>query len=75
MGDICENMNFVNCFAAPLQAVHLEVVPVAGKNQAVNLSAVIQPNNVNLSVYYWWIGDNLQVKSYNLCSGLPFDIR
>ncbi|XP_044136565.1 VPS10 domain-containing receptor SorCS2 [Bufo gargarizans] len=44
----------------PLQAVHLEVVPVAGRNQEVNLSAVIQPSNVNLSVYYWWIGDNLQ---------------
>ncbi|KAM3938649.1 VPS10 domain-containing receptor SorCS2 isoform 1-T1 [Leptodactylus fuscus] len=44
----------------PLQALHLEVVPVAGRNQEVNLSAVIQPSNVNLSVYYWWIGNNLQ---------------
>ncbi|XP_053314228.1 VPS10 domain-containing receptor SorCS2 isoform X2 [Spea bombifrons] len=45
---------------SPLQALHLEVVPVVGKNREVNLTAVIQPNNVNLSVFYWWIGNNLQ---------------
>ncbi|KAG8591362.1 hypothetical protein GDO81_000140 [Engystomops pustulosus] len=44
----------------PLQALHLEVVPVVGRNQEVNLSAVIQPSNANLSVYYWWIGNNPQ---------------
>ncbi|KAG9479759.1 hypothetical protein GDO78_011672, partial [Eleutherodactylus coqui] len=44
----------------PLQALHLEVVPVAGKNQEVNLSAVTLPSNANLSVYYWWIGNNTQ---------------
>ncbi|MEE6521008.1 hypothetical protein FKM82_018985, partial [Ascaphus truei] len=45
---------------SPLQALHLEVVPVLGKNQEVNLTAVIQPKNANLTVFYWWIGNNLQ---------------
>uniref|UniRef100_A0A8C5LXD9 VPS10 domain-containing receptor SorCS2 n=1 Tax=Leptobrachium leishanense TaxID=445787 RepID=A0A8C5LXD9_9ANUR len=45
---------------SPLQALHLEVVPVAGINQEVNLTAVVQPEHANLSVFYWWIGDNLQ---------------
>ncbi|XP_069488109.1 VPS10 domain-containing receptor SorCS2 isoform X3 [Ambystoma mexicanum] len=45
---------------SPLQALHLEVVPVIGRNQEVNLTAVIQPHNSNLTVFYWWIGSNLQ---------------
>ncbi|CAH2299744.1 VPS10 domain-containing receptor 2 [Pelobates cultripes] len=45
---------------SPLQALHLEVVPVAGRNQEVNLTAVIEPEYAHLSVFYWWIGDNLQ---------------
>lgn len=49
------------CFSAPLQEVHLEVVPIAGQNQEVNLSAVVLPVEANLTVFYWWIGDNLQV--------------
>ncbi|XP_041443704.1 VPS10 domain-containing receptor SorCS2 isoform X2 [Xenopus laevis] len=44
----------------PLQALHLELVPVVGKNKEVNLTAVIQPRNANLTVFYWWIGNNLQ---------------
>jgi hypothetical protein len=46
---------------APLQEVHLEVVPIAGVNQEVNLTAVVLPSEANLTVFYWWIGDNLQV--------------
>eukprot|EP00066_Takifugu_rubripes_P003860 XP_003966785.1 PREDICTED: VPS10 domain-containing receptor SorCS2 [Takifugu rubripes] len=45
---------------APLQEVHLEVVPIAGRNQEVNLSAVVLPADANLTVFYWWIGDDLQ---------------
>ncbi|XP_058861154.1 VPS10 domain-containing receptor SorCS2-like isoform X3 [Acipenser ruthenus] len=45
---------------SPLQEVHLEVVPIAGRNQEVNLTAVILPAATNLTVFYWWIGDNLQ---------------
>ncbi|XP_036407061.1 VPS10 domain-containing receptor SorCS2 isoform X1 [Megalops cyprinoides] len=45
---------------APLQEVHLEVVPIAGRNQEVNLTAVVLPAATNLTVFYWWIGDNLQ---------------
>ncbi|MGH0126614.1 UNVERIFIED_CONTAM: hypothetical protein FKN15_016526 [Acipenser sinensis] len=45
---------------SPLQEVHLEVVPIAGRNQDVNLTAVILPAATNLTVFYWWIGDNLQ---------------
>ncbi|KAG2465458.1 SORC2 protein, partial [Polypterus senegalus] len=44
----------------PLQEVHLEVVPVAGRNQEVNLTAVVLPARNNLTVFYWWIGNNLQ---------------
>lgn len=47
--------------AAPLQALHLEVVPVVGINQEVNLTAVLLPLNPNLTVFYWWIGRSLQV--------------
>ncbi|KAL0970451.1 hypothetical protein UPYG_G00242140 [Umbra pygmaea] len=47
---------------APLQEVHLEVVPIVGINQEVNLSAVVLPSEANLTVYYWWIGENLQPK-------------
>lgn len=46
---------------APLQDVHLEVVPIAGRNQEVNLTAIVLPIEANLTVFYWWIGDNLQV--------------
>uniref|UniRef100_A0A8C6SCG3 Sortilin-related VPS10 domain containing receptor 2 n=1 Tax=Neogobius melanostomus TaxID=47308 RepID=A0A8C6SCG3_9GOBI len=48
------------CCAAPLQEVHLEVVPIAGINQEVNLSAAVLPVEANLTVFYWWIGDNMQ---------------
>jgi len=47
--------------SAPLQALNLEVVPVVGRNQEVNLTAIILPKNPNLTVFYWWIGNNLQV--------------
>ncbi|KAL2079459.1 hypothetical protein ACEWY4_025203 [Coilia grayii] len=47
---------------APLQEVHLEVVPIAGKNQEVNLTATVLPSEANLTVFYWWIGDDLQPK-------------
>uniref|UniRef100_A0A8C8S642 VPS10 domain-containing receptor SorCS2 n=1 Tax=Pelusios castaneus TaxID=367368 RepID=A0A8C8S642_9SAUR len=46
---------------SPLQALHLEVVPVIGRNQEVNLTAIVLPRNPNLTVFYWWIGNNLQV--------------
>uniref|UniRef100_A0A8C9NRT9 VPS10 domain-containing receptor SorCS2 n=1 Tax=Serinus canaria TaxID=9135 RepID=A0A8C9NRT9_SERCA len=45
---------------SPLQALNLEVVPVIGRNQEVNLTAIILPKNPNLTVFYWWIGNNLQ---------------
>lgn len=48
--------------AAPLQALYLEVVPVIGINQEVNLTAVLLPLNPNLTVFYWWIGHSLQVR-------------
>ncbi|XP_046871070.1 VPS10 domain-containing receptor SorCS2 [Hypomesus transpacificus] len=47
---------------APLQEVHLEVVPIAGQNQEVNLTAVVLPREANMTVFYWWIGDSLQPK-------------
>lgn len=47
--------------AAPLQEVHLEVVPIAGRNHEVNLTAIVLPTEANLTVFYWWIGDNQQV--------------
>lgn len=46
---------------APLQEVHLEVVPIAGRNHEVNLTAIVLPTEANLTVFYWWIGDNQQV--------------
>ncbi|XP_020020932.1 VPS10 domain-containing receptor SorCS2 isoform X4 [Castor canadensis] len=45
---------------SPLQALYLEVVPVIGVNQEVNLTAVLLPLNPNLTVFYWWIGHSLQ---------------
>ncbi|XP_029447509.1 VPS10 domain-containing receptor SorCS2 isoform X2 [Rhinatrema bivittatum] len=45
---------------SPLQALYLELVPVVGRNQEVNLTAIIKPRNANLTVFYWWIGKNLQ---------------
>uniref|UniRef100_A0A4X2LXN1 Sortilin related VPS10 domain containing receptor 2 n=1 Tax=Vombatus ursinus TaxID=29139 RepID=A0A4X2LXN1_VOMUR len=45
---------------SPLRALHLEVVPVIGVNQEVNLTAILLPQNPNLTVFYWWIGNNLQ---------------
>ncbi|TKS92590.1 VPS10 domain-containing receptor [Collichthys lucidus] len=44
----------------PLQEVHLEVVPIAGRNHEINLTAVVLPTQANLTVFYWWIGDNLR---------------
>uniref|UniRef100_A0A2R9BF99 VPS10 domain-containing receptor SorCS2 n=1 Tax=Pan paniscus TaxID=9597 RepID=A0A2R9BF99_PANPA len=41
-------------------ALYLEVVPVIGLNQEVNLTAVLLPLNPNLTVFYWWIGHSLQ---------------
>uniref|UniRef100_A0A2I2YDN9 VPS10 domain-containing receptor SorCS2 n=1 Tax=Gorilla gorilla gorilla TaxID=9595 RepID=A0A2I2YDN9_GORGO len=41
-------------------ALYLEVVPVIGINQEVNLTAVLLPLNSNLTVFYWWIGHSLQ---------------
>ncbi|KAG7252264.1 hypothetical protein CRUP_009049, partial [Coryphaenoides rupestris] len=45
---------------APLQEVHLEVGPIAGRNEQVNLTATVLPAEANLTVFYWWIGDSLQ---------------
>ncbi|XP_016051355.1 PREDICTED: VPS10 domain-containing receptor SorCS2 [Miniopterus natalensis] len=45
---------------SPLRALYLEVVPVIGINQEVNLTAVLLPLNPNLTVFYWWIGHSLQ---------------
>ncbi|KAM7158173.1 VPS10 domain-containing receptor SorCS2 [Molossus nigricans] len=45
---------------SPLQALYLEVAPVIGINQEVNLTAVLLPLNPNLTVFYWWIGHSLQ---------------
>ncbi|KAL7984657.1 hypothetical protein Chor_003227, partial [Crotalus horridus] len=44
----------------PLQALHLEVVPAVGRNQDVNLTAIILPRNSNFTLFYWWIGNNIQ---------------
>ncbi|XP_044298787.1 VPS10 domain-containing receptor SorCS2 isoform X2 [Varanus komodoensis] len=44
----------------PLQALHLEVLPVVSRNQEVNLTALIMPRNPNFTLLYWWIGNNLQ---------------
>ncbi|XP_061922114.1 VPS10 domain-containing receptor SorCS2 isoform X3 [Entelurus aequoreus] len=45
---------------APLQEVHLEVIPIAGRNHQVNLTAIVLPAEANLTVFYWWVGDCLQ---------------
>ncbi|EHB03676.1 VPS10 domain-containing receptor SorCS2 [Heterocephalus glaber] len=45
---------------SPLQALYLEVAPVVGINQDMNLTAVLLPPNPNLTVFYWWIGHSLQ---------------
>ena len=58
------SMSFGVLFSAPLQALNLEVVPVIGRNQEVNLTAIILPKNPNLTVFYWWIGNNLQVHEW-----------
>lgn len=58
------SMTFGELFSAPLQALNLEVVPVIGRNQEVNLTAIILPKNPNLTVFYWWIGNNLQVHEW-----------
>lgn len=63
--DSC-SMIFLELCAAPLQALNLEVVPVIGRNQEVNLTAIILPKNPNLTVFYWWIGNNLQVHKWFL---------
>ena len=71
--DITRNYGDVDpypCPSAPLQEVHLEVVPIAGQNQEVNLTAVVLPREANMTVFYWWIGDSLQVSfSYFSCQG------
>lgn len=61
--DSC-SMIFLELCSAPLQALNLEVVPVIGRNQEVNLTAIILPKNPNLTVFYWWIGNNLQVHKW-----------
>ncbi|XP_069782621.1 VPS10 domain-containing receptor SorCS2 isoform X2 [Narcine bancroftii] len=45
---------------SPLQVVHLEVLPVVRRNQQVNLTALVQPSSSNLTVFQWWLGDNLE---------------
>uniref|UniRef100_A0A8D0DXF6 VPS10 domain-containing receptor SorCS2 n=1 Tax=Salvator merianae TaxID=96440 RepID=A0A8D0DXF6_SALMN len=45
---------------SPLLALHLEIVPVVGRNQEVNLTAIILPRNANFTLFYWWIGNSLQ---------------
>uniref|UniRef100_A0A4W3I5A1 VPS10 domain-containing receptor SorCS2 n=1 Tax=Callorhinchus milii TaxID=7868 RepID=A0A4W3I5A1_CALMI len=40
--------------------VHLEVLPVLRRGQLMNLTALVQPSNSNLTVFQWWLGDNLQ---------------
>lgn len=61
--DSCSMTSCEFC-SAPLQALNLEVVPVIGRNQEVNLTAVVLPKNPNLTVFYWWIGNNLQVPEW-----------
>ncbi|XP_055291161.1 VPS10 domain-containing receptor SorCS2 isoform X1 [Moschus berezovskii] len=65
---------------SPLQALYLEVVPVIGVNQEVNLTAVLLPLNPNLTVFYWWIGHSLQPRlslenSVTTRFGDPGDVR
>ncbi|XP_072112009.1 VPS10 domain-containing receptor SorCS2 isoform X2 [Mobula birostris] len=45
---------------SPLQFVHLEVLPVVRRKQQVNLTALVQPSNSNLTVFQWWLGDSLE---------------
>ncbi|XP_041053282.1 VPS10 domain-containing receptor SorCS2 isoform X2 [Carcharodon carcharias] len=45
---------------SPLQVVHLEALPVIRRNQQVNLTALVQPSNSNLTVFQWWLGDSLE---------------
>ncbi|XP_078069407.1 VPS10 domain-containing receptor SorCS2 isoform X2 [Mustelus asterias] len=45
---------------SPLQVVHLEALPVIRRNQQVNLTALVQPSNSNLTVFQWWLGDILE---------------
>lgn len=58
----CNMENVFFTLTAPLQEVHLEVVPITGRNHEVNLTAIVIPTEANLSVFYWWIGDNQRVK-------------
>uniref|UniRef100_A0A803W1E5 VPS10 domain-containing receptor SorCS2 n=1 Tax=Ficedula albicollis TaxID=59894 RepID=A0A803W1E5_FICAL len=58
----------VNCKSAPwfsplCHSGKTSLVPVIGRNQEVNLTAIILPKNPNLTVFYWWIGNNLQTFS------------
>ncbi|NXP81546.1 SORC2 protein, partial [Ramphastos sulfuratus] len=59
---LMDSRSVISCelCSAPLQALNLEVVPVIGRNQEVNLTAIVLPKNPNLTVFYWWIGNNLQ---------------
>lgn len=62
----------------PLQEVHLEVVPIAGRKQEVNLTAVVLPEDSNLTVFYWWIGAELQVRLhhfYFICLLISYEIN
>ncbi|GCB73189.1 hypothetical protein scyTo_0006664 [Scyliorhinus torazame] len=45
---------------SPLQVVYLEALPVIRRNQQVNLTALVQPSNSNLTVFQWWLGDSLE---------------
>ncbi|XP_038648027.1 VPS10 domain-containing receptor SorCS2 isoform X4 [Scyliorhinus canicula] len=45
---------------SPLQVVHLEALPVIRRDQQVNLTALVQPSNSNLTVFQWWLGDSLE---------------
>lgn len=47
---------------------------MVGRNQEVNLSAVVLPADANLTVFYWWIGEQLQVSCFCwlLCVLPPF---
>ncbi|XP_077166980.1 VPS10 domain-containing receptor SorCS2 isoform X1 [Paroedura picta] len=45
---------------SPLQALHLEVVPIIGRNEEVNLTAATLPRNPNFTLFSWWIGNSLQ---------------
>lgn len=51
--------------SAPLQEVHLEVVPIAQSKDEVNLTAMVLPTEANMTLFYWWIGNNKEVKNLN----------